>query len=533
VVAHLSRALSLEGYRGTPVHALYRDEVQDFMQGELLLDLRVAADPNALFYCGDTAQTIARGVGFRFTDVKTLFFEEGNAALVAQRATLAAVAAAAAAAPGEGPAAAAAPLPPRPEGATGQPLEQPLIEHLRVNYRTHSGILDAAAAVVDLLRRFFPRHIDSLQRETAFFRGPKVLLVCGAGAGDVARLLSWSDRSASQVEFGAHQVVLVRGEESKARLPGVLRGARPLTVPQAKGLEFDDVLLYDFFSGGWCSVHCRVVGVAGRPRSFGCCFLRLPAAWRVPSQLARLSYNSCFECAADSLAKDEWRVLLSYLEELEAAQAGGAGAGAAAARPLLPAHEACAGVGELGKDSLRPLPFDPARCNLLCDELKHLYTALTRAKNFAAIVDRDAAARAPFYHFLARLGLGRVVTDVAEIDKSDLGMSKHKSTPAEWAQRGHSLLELGLFEAAEGDFRTAGDAAMAQYCAAREGMRRAQEAAAAAPAEARSLYLGAGLQLLDLAVNGRPNAELAAALKRVRRGGALRCVFVFGRASAS
>jgi hypothetical protein len=41
--------------------------VQDFTQAELLMDLRIVADPNGLFLCGDTAQTIARGIGFRFT----------------------------------------------------------------------------------------------------------------------------------------------------------------------------------------------------------------------------------------------------------------------------------------------------------------------------------------------------------------------------------------------------------------------------------------------------------------------------------
>ncbi len=34
------------------------------------------ADPNGLFFCGDTAQTIARGIGFRFADIQTLFFNE-------------------------------------------------------------------------------------------------------------------------------------------------------------------------------------------------------------------------------------------------------------------------------------------------------------------------------------------------------------------------------------------------------------------------------------------------------------------------
>lgn len=32
----------------------------------------------SLFYCGDTCQTIARGIGFRFTDIRTLMYDEGQ-----------------------------------------------------------------------------------------------------------------------------------------------------------------------------------------------------------------------------------------------------------------------------------------------------------------------------------------------------------------------------------------------------------------------------------------------------------------------
>lgn len=39
---------------------------QDFTQAELLLSLRVVSDPNGIALFGDTCQTIARGIGFRF-----------------------------------------------------------------------------------------------------------------------------------------------------------------------------------------------------------------------------------------------------------------------------------------------------------------------------------------------------------------------------------------------------------------------------------------------------------------------------------
>ena len=40
---------------------------------ELALLHDTSADEDGFFICGDTAQTITRGVGFRFTDVKLLF----------------------------------------------------------------------------------------------------------------------------------------------------------------------------------------------------------------------------------------------------------------------------------------------------------------------------------------------------------------------------------------------------------------------------------------------------------------------------
>jgi hypothetical protein len=40
MVSHMFRQLAAGGYQGTPIHAMFRDEVQDFTQGELLMDLR-------------------------------------------------------------------------------------------------------------------------------------------------------------------------------------------------------------------------------------------------------------------------------------------------------------------------------------------------------------------------------------------------------------------------------------------------------------------------------------------------------------
>ena len=48
--------------------------------------------------------------------------------------------------------------------------------------------------------------------------------------------------------FGAEQVIIVRDDTAKEALRKSLKSALILTVVQSKGLEFEDVILYGFFS---------------------------------------------------------------------------------------------------------------------------------------------------------------------------------------------------------------------------------------------------------------------------------------------
>lgn len=49
-------------------------------------------------------------------------------------------------------------------------------------------------------------------------------------------------------DFGAEQVVIVKNDSVKAELKRVLPSTLILTIYQSKGLEFEDVILYNFFS---------------------------------------------------------------------------------------------------------------------------------------------------------------------------------------------------------------------------------------------------------------------------------------------
>jgi superfamily I DNA/RNA helicase len=48
------------------------DEIQDLTPATIYLLSLLATD--GLFYCGDTAQAITKGVSFRFADIKSMFF---------------------------------------------------------------------------------------------------------------------------------------------------------------------------------------------------------------------------------------------------------------------------------------------------------------------------------------------------------------------------------------------------------------------------------------------------------------------------
>ena len=192
------------------IHSLYVDEVQDFTQAELALLIHCCRDPNSIFFTGDTAQSIMRGISFRFQDLRSSFYRINKSVAEVK-------------------------VPQKPHTLT-------------INFRSHVGILQLARSIIDLLGTFFKGSIDDhLPEDTGMFPGPVPVLLESCEDSDLALLLSTNKREASAIEFGAHQVILVQSKEAKEELPTMLRGAIVLTIFEAKGLEFDDVLLYNFF----------------------------------------------------------------------------------------------------------------------------------------------------------------------------------------------------------------------------------------------------------------------------------------------
>ncbi|NWR71388.1 TRNK1 protein, partial [Centropus unirufus] len=222
---NLSQRLSKLGELPWSFHEFYGDEIQDFTQAELALLMKCINDPNSMFLTGDTAQSIMKGVAFRFSDLRSLFhYASKNSMNKKQRVR-------------------------KPKR----------IYQLYQNYRSHSGILRLASGVVDLLQHYFPESFDRLPKDCGLFDGPKPTVLESCSVSDLAILLRGNKRKTQPIEFGAHQVVLVANETAKEKIPEELSLALVLTVYEAKGLEFDDVLLYNFFTDSEASKEWKII----------------------------------------------------------------------------------------------------------------------------------------------------------------------------------------------------------------------------------------------------------------------------------
>ncbi|KAL0068396.1 hypothetical protein AAF712_004474 [Marasmius tenuissimus] len=123
------------------------------------------------------------------------------------------------------------------------------IFQLAVNYRSHAGIVDCAHSVIDLINRFWPGSIDGLDREQGMSPGPQPIFFDGKGGNASVLSKYLFGDSGNRIEFGAQQCILVRDAEAKERLKEEMGDdiGLVLTIYDSKGLEFNDVLLYNFF----------------------------------------------------------------------------------------------------------------------------------------------------------------------------------------------------------------------------------------------------------------------------------------------
>ncbi|KAH8693394.1 hypothetical protein GQ44DRAFT_832739 [Phaeosphaeriaceae sp. PMI808] len=208
---------------------LYIDEVQDQRSIDIELVLNIVKDPRGIHFAGDTAQSISKDSTFRFEDIKALIHQHF---LYASK------------------------------HSSQSDIAKPAQFFLSQNYRSHQGILSLASLVMQMLWTGFPETVDKLAPEVGRLVGPRPTIFVGFGAevlsAQMVGLVQLHERVA---DFGAEQVILVPDKDAKMRLQAQIGDAAlVLTILQSKGMEFDDVILYNFFSESSCPSSIRCLG---------------------------------------------------------------------------------------------------------------------------------------------------------------------------------------------------------------------------------------------------------------------------------
>ncbi|KAG8737474.1 hypothetical protein FRC10_008158 [Ceratobasidium sp. 414] len=197
-----------------------------------------------IYWCGDTAQTISVGSSFRIKDLKAFIYQD----MQSYR-----------------------------KSDSGRKAPAPFTTfELSVNFRSHGGIVRYAASLVELIYTLFPNSIDHMEPETARIPGPAPLLFISPKDDEstfVRHLLG--SRSSDDALFGAHQAIIVRSESTAGSLTQQLqKRCTVLTLLETKGLEFDDLIIYNFFSeseapaSSWKSI----LALAGEIRNGRICY---------------------------------------------------------------------------------------------------------------------------------------------------------------------------------------------------------------------------------------------------------------------
>mmetsp|Transcript_28153 Transcript_28153/g.27860 ORF Transcript_28153/g.27860 Transcript_28153/m.27860 type:complete len:410 (+) Transcript_28153:265-1494(+) len=354
VVNYVLNQVNNQNYYGCPMHYMMVDEVQDLTPATLALLLEVTQQK--LFFSGDTAQTIAKGVGFRFCDLSSLF-------------------------------------------KTSR-LEVPAVRQLTMNFRSHNQILELANSIVALLEALFPYSIDRMAKERSIEDGPKPILIDSGNINHLFALLFGKDstQTSDGIQFGCNQVIIVRDQEAKEKINPLFKHALCLTVFESKGLEFEDVILYNFFTDSDISKE----------------------KWRALANIYRLDTNPKYR-------PTNFEDLQNHVPKLR--------------------HKGY---------------FDISKYALLCTELKHLYVAVTRPKKRLIIYDDDPENRFFMQEFWKMMDVVRKLEVSSEsfqeiVADPEIIAIAQKSSQEAWKAQGLRMMSHKFYDQAVKCFQASGD----------------------------------------------------------------------------
>ncbi|KAK1416344.1 hypothetical protein QVD17_32134 [Tagetes erecta] len=217
LVIDLHQRLKNIRYDGDQLDFVYIDEVQDLSMRQISLFKYICQNVDEGFiFAGDTAQTIARGIDFRFQDIRSLFYKEF--------------------------------LNSKTTGKQEKGIVSEIFQ-LKQNFRTHARVVGLAQSVLDVLYCYFPHSVDILEPEISLISGEApILLELGNDENAIVTIFGGDKSGVEDAGFGAEQVILVRDDIARNEIyEHIGKHALVLTIMECKGLEFHDVLLYDFF----------------------------------------------------------------------------------------------------------------------------------------------------------------------------------------------------------------------------------------------------------------------------------------------
>ena len=241
---------------GRDYDRVYIDEVQDYTQAELLVFILAAGMRyDTLFLAGDPAQAVVEGVDFRFEEVRSIFYllhqrdqqrvpyveqKKGGRGKKKGR--------------GGGRGHSSSSDGRRSGGGSGAVIDKPT--QLLHNYRSHSGILNCSSAVLDQLHLSFPGSAKVLSRETGRGTGPQPVFFQAERQEQLQELLLLAPmlvvlRPDEQQSQTGSEGSSSRGSDDQGTTTTTISttdsNVLSLGIREAKGLEFDDVAIVNFF----------------------------------------------------------------------------------------------------------------------------------------------------------------------------------------------------------------------------------------------------------------------------------------------
>jgi superfamily I DNA/RNA helicase len=240
IVIDLHQRLRTEKYKGDLMNFVFIDEVQDLTVAQIALFKHICRNvEDGFVFCGDTAQTIGRGIEFRFQDVRSLFYKK----FVLESKTRCADK--------------------KNEKMKGCVSE---IFMLSQNFSTHAEVLKLSQSIIELLFHFFPNSIDMLKVETSLVYGePPIVLQSRNGENPILTIFGGNGYNGWNIgRFSEHQVILVRDDSTKEEIIRLIgKQAQVLTILECKGLEFKVVttiyIYYNIFC--FCNTYFLTYGL--------------------------------------------------------------------------------------------------------------------------------------------------------------------------------------------------------------------------------------------------------------------------------